>query len=129
MHYPATTLVKNEVKLTYWAVTETRTGTDYTDSIYAILLLTLVCVFSKNLPFHAAGDLVSLPDAQIIMGSVPCPKPKKLGHRISNAKYKSLIVNCICSHVGFVLTVVDQMSRILGLGKGTVPVLIPFNLV
>ena len=91
VHYPATTLVKNEVKLTYWTVTKTRTGPDYTDSIYAILLLTLVCVFSKNLPFHAAGDLVSLPDAQIIMGTVPCPTPKKLGHRISNAKYKSLI--------------------------------------
>ena len=114
-------------------MTKTQTRPDHTDRIYAIHFTDHGPCFSKNLPFHEPGDLVSSLDAHLITGTVPCPKPKKLGRRISNPKYESLIVNCISLHVGFVFRVMDLTSRFLGLGKGAVYVpryvLNSFNLV
>ena len=100
------------------------------DYIYTIHFTNHGPCFSKNLPFHGPGNLVSLPDALLITDTVPCPKPEKLGRRISNPKYKPLVVNCISLHVEFVFRVMDSTSRFLGLGKDTVSELInPFNLV
>ena len=90
---------------------------------------TLFCVLSKNLPFQGICDLVSSRDTHLIMGTVPCPKPKKLGHRKSNRKYEFLIVNCISLHVGIMFRAMNLMSQFLGLGKGTVSLLNSFNLV
>ena len=110
-------------------MTVTQTRPDHTDRIYAIHFTNHGVCFSKNLPFHRPGDLVSAPDAHLIIGTVPCPKPKKLGCRISNPKYESLVLNCISLHVEFTFRVMDPMSRFLGLGKGAISVLNPFNLV
>ena len=107
-------------------MTKTWTGLDHTDRIYA---MDHGLCFSKNVPFHGPGDVVSSPDAHLITGTVPCPKPKKLRRRISNPKYESLIVNCISLHVGFMFRVMDPTARFLGLGKGTVSMLNPCNLV
>ena len=112
-------------------VTKTQTGPDHTDRIYAIYFTDHGPSFSKNLPFpfHRRDDLVSSPDAHLITDAVPCPEPKKLGCKISNPKYESLIVNPISLHVGFVFGVMDPTSRFWGLGKGTVSMLNPFILV
>ena len=59
------------------------------------ILRTTVRVLAKILTFHRPGNLVSSPDAHLIMDTVPCLKPSKLGRRISNPKYESLIVKCM----------------------------------
>ena len=61
------------------------------DRIYAIHFTDHGLCFSKSLPFQGPGDLVSSPDAHLITSTVPCPKPPKLGRRISNPKYESLV--------------------------------------
>ena len=56
--------------------------------------------FSKNLPFHGPGDLVSLEHAYLITDTVPCPKLQKLGRRISNPKHvqqQQYVVLCMGS--------------------------------
>ena len=99
------------------AVTKTRTGLNHMDRIYAIHFTDHGQCFSKNLPFHGPGNLVSSPDAHLITGTVPCLKPKKLRRRISNPKYESLIINCISLHVGLIFRVMDLTPRSFGLGR------------
>ena len=85
-------------------------------------------VSQQKLQFHRSGDLVSSPDAHLITGTVPCLKPQKIGCKISNPKYESLIINCMSLYVGFAFRVMDLMSRFLGLERvqylySTLPIL------
>ena len=59
---------------------------------------------------------MSLPDAYLYG---PKPKNMDVDSLTLNTLYKSLIVNPISLHVGFAFRVMDQTSRLWGLGKGT----------
>ena len=108
----------------------TKHGPDWTirTAYTQYILWTMVHVLGKKFPFLGPGDLVSSQDAHLITGTIPCPKPNKLGRRISNPKYESLVLNCISLHVGLVFSVMDPTSKFLGLGKGTVSMHSTFSL-
>ena len=92
-------------------MTKIRTGPDHTDHKYGIRFMDHGLCFSKNLPFHRPGFLVFTPDAHVITGTLPFPKPKELGRRISNSKFESLIVIYIhvSWHVGSVFRVMGPV--------------------